>query len=260
MVIATWNVNSIRARLDHVVRYWEDRRPDVLCLQELKVEDRAFPRGPFEDRGLHLAVAGERAYNGVAIVARRPLENVVVGFPHLPREHPLNAQRRLIGATVQGVRVYSVYVPNGEAVGSPGFGYKLAFLGELRALFDREHQPSEAVVVAGDFNVAPEPRDVYDPAAWEGRVLFSEPERRALEAVRAFGFTDCFRRHHPEPGRYSWWDYRRGAFWKNQGLRIDHVWATGPVAARCRASDIDVSPRRWKRPSDHAPVWAAFDL
>ncbi len=260
MVIATWNVNSIRARLEHVLRYGKDRRPDVLCLQELKVEDEAFPRGRFEEEGLHVAVAGQKRYNGVAIVSCRPLEDVTVGFPHLPPDHPLNAQRRLVAATVGGVRILSVYVPNGEAVGSPRFEYKLAFLRELRALFDREHTPSDALVVAGDFNVAPEPRDVYDPGAWEGRVLFSEPERRALEEVRTFGFTDCFRKHHGEGGRYSWWDYRGGAFWKNQGLRIDHIWATGPVAARCTASDIDLSPRRWKRPSDHAPVWAEFDL
>ncbi len=260
MVIATWNVNSIRTRLEHVLRYWEARRPDVLCLQEIKVEDDAFPRGPFEERGLHVAVAGQKAYNGVAIVSSRPLGNITVGFPHLPPDHPLNAQRRLVAATVGGVRIFTVYVPNGEAVGSPRFEYKLAFLNELRVLFDREHTPSDPLVVAGDFNVAPEPRDVHDPPAWEGRVLFSEPERRALEGVRAFGFTDCFRKHHGEGGRYSWWDYRGGAFWKNQGLRIDHIWATPPVAERCTASDIDVSPRRWKRPSDHAPVWAAFDL
>ena len=259
MVLATWNVNSIRARLDHVLRYLEERRPaDVLCLQELKVDEASFPREPFEERGLHLALAAQKTYNGVAIAATAEIRDVTVGFPHLPGDHPLNAQRRLVAGTVHGVRVVSAYLPNGEAVGSEKFTYKLRFFRELRAYLDRFHRPDEPLVVAGDFNVAPEPRDVYDPAAWEGRVLFSPEEREALAHVTAFGLVDCFRRHHPEGERYSWWDYRGGAFWKNQGLRIDHILATPPLAERCVASDIDVSPRRWKRPSDHAPVWAEF--
>ncbi|GAB4270383.1 MAG: exodeoxyribonuclease III [Deferrisomatales bacterium] len=259
MVCATWNVNSIRARLDHVVRYLERYRPDVLCLQELKVRDEEFPADALAQAGYASAVAGQKTYNGVAVLSRRPAREVVVGFPHLPPDHPLNRQRRLLAATVDGVRVVSVYVPNGEAVGSEKFAYKLAFFAELRAYLDREYPPERSLVLAGDFNVAPEARDVYDPEAWQGRVLFSEPERRALEELKGFGFVDCLRRHHEEGGLYSWWDYRGGAFWKGRGLRIDHLWATPPLAERCTGCEIDLSPRKWKRPSDHAPVRATFD-
>ncbi|GAB4247887.1 MAG: exodeoxyribonuclease III [Deferrisoma sp.] len=258
MVLATWNVNSLRARLEHVLRYWDRRRPDVLCLQEIKVEDDAFPREPFEERGIHLAVAGQKGYHGVAVLSRLPLADPVVGFPHLSDDHPLNRERRLLAVTVEGLRVISVYAPNGEAVGSEKFGYKLAFFEALREYLDREFTPGDELVLAGDFNVAPEPQDVYDPASWEGRVLFSQPERDALRRLRDFGLEDCLRRLHPGEELYTWWDYRGGAFWKNQGLRIDHVLATPPVAGRCTDAGVDLSPRRWKRPSDHAPVWVEF--
>ncbi len=258
MIVATWNVNSVRARLDHVLRYLERFEPDVLCLQELKVRDVEFPRGAFEERGYHAAVAGQKTYNGVAILARRPPEDLVVGLSHLPDDHLLNAQRRVLAATVDGVRVVSVYLPNGEAVGSDKYAFKLAFFGELRTHLDRAFHPKAEVCLVGDFNVAPEDRDVYDPSLWKGRVLCSGAERGALEHLRAFGFTDCFRLHHPEEGLFSWWDYRGGAFWKNHGLRIDLVWATAPLAARCTACEVDLSPRKWKKPSDHAPVRAVF--
>ncbi len=261
MLLATWNVNSVRARLDHVLRYWERRRPDVLCLQEIKVEDPAFPRESFEERGLHLAVAGQKGYHGVAVVSSLPLEDPVVGFPHLPPDHPLNRERRLLAVTAAEVRVLSVYVPNGEAVGSEKFEAKLRFFEELGRYLDRQLAQNPAVVLAGDFNVAPEARDVYDPEAWEGRVLFLVPEREALEALKGRGLVDCFRQLHPEDGnRYTWWDYRGGAFWKNEGLRIDHILANPALADRCEECDVDLSPRRWKRPSDHAPVWARFRL
>ncbi|GAB6061786.1 exodeoxyribonuclease III [Deferrisoma palaeochoriense] len=258
LVLATWNVNSLRARLEHVLRYWDRRRPDVLCLQEIKVEDDAFPREPFEERGIRVAVAGQKGYHGVAVLSRLPLADPVVGFPHLSDDHPLNRERRLLAVTVEGLRVISVYAPNGEAVGSEKFGYKLAFFEALREYLDREFTPGDELVLAGDFNVAPEPQDVYDPASWEGRVLFSQPEREALRRLREFGLEDCLRRLHPGEEMYTWWDYRGGAFWKNQGLRIDHVLATPPVADRCTQAGVDLSPRRWKRPSDHAPVWVAF--
>jgi exodeoxyribonuclease-3 len=260
MIIATWNVNSIRARLDHALRYIDKRAPDVLCLQELKAQDDDFPRDAFAEKGYCAVVAGQKTYNGVAVLARKAPQGAVVGFPHLPEDHVLNAQRRLLSVRVGEVRVISAYLPNGEAVGSEKFAYKMDFFRELRAYLDREHAPDDTLCVVGDFNVAPEPRDVYDPGAWEGKVLCSEPEREALEQLRAFGFEDCFRRHHSEAERYSWWDYRGGAFWKGRGLRIDHVWATRSLAACCTDSDIDTSPRKWKRPSDHAPVWAEFDI
>jgi exodeoxyribonuclease III len=259
MKIATWNVNSIRARLEHVLRWLDLAKPDVLCLQELKVQDADFPAGALREAGYFAAVAGQKTYNGVAVLAREEPRDPVVGLTHLPGDHPLNTQRRLLAATVGGIRVISAYLPNGEAVGSQKFAYKLEFFRELRAYLDRTRAPADPVVLCGDFNVAPEPRDVHDPGAWEGSVLFSRPEREALEALRAFGFTDCFRRHHEEGGRYTWWDYRGGAYWKNQGLRIDHLWATDGLAQRCTASDVDEGPRKWKKPSDHAPVWAELE-
>jgi len=258
--IATWNVNSIRARLEHVLRWVERSRPDVLCLQELKVREADFPAEAFVAAGYRCAVAGQKTYNGVAVLAREEPVDAATGLGHLPAEHPLNVQARLLAVSVGGIRVISAYLPNGEAVGSEKYSYKLSFFRELREFLDRCFTPEAPVILAGDFNVAAEARDVYDPDAWEGRVLFSAPEREALEALRSFGFVDCFRKHHDEGGRFSWWDYRGGAFWKNLGLRIDHLWATRPLAASCVACDIDVSPRRWKRPSDHAPVWADFDL
>ncbi len=260
MRIATWNVNSIRARLEHVLRWVERSRPDVLCLQELKVREADFPAEAFVAAGYRCAVAGQKTYNGVAVLAREEPVDAATGLGHLPAEHPLNVQARLLAVSVGGIRVISAYLPNGEAVGSEKYSYKLSFFRELREFLDRCFTPEAPVILAGDFNVAAEARDVYDPDAWEGRVLFSAPERQALEALRSFGFVDCFRKHHDEGGRFSWWDYRGGGFWKNLGLRIDHLWATQPLATRCAACDIDVSPRRWKRPSDHAPVWADFDL
>lgn len=258
MIVATWNVNSVRARLDHVMRYLDRFRPDVLCLQELKVTEEDFPHQAIEQQGYHVSMAGQKTYNGVAILARRPPEDPVVGLAHLPGEHPLNAQRRLLAATVQGVRILSAYLPNGQAIGSEKYEFKLAFLRELREYLDRNFQGEGEICLVGDFNVAPEDRDVHDPAIWEGRVLCSDAERRALEHIRVFGFTDCLRLHHVDGGLYTWWDYRGGAFWKNRGLRIDHVWATPSLAARCTACEVDLSPRKWQKPSDHAPVRAVF--
>lgn len=259
MKIATWNVNSIRARLPHVIRWLDEQSPDVLCLQELKTPDEEFPRAAFEALGYACAVAGQKTYNGVAVLSRAAAADVVVGLPHLPAGHELNRQRRLLAATVAGVRVISAYLPNGgEAVGSEKFAFKLEFFRELLRYLEGSFTPSQALCLCGDFNVAPEAIDVYDPEAWEGQVLCSEEERAALVRARSFGLEDCFRRHHPEGGRYSWWDYRMKAFQRKMGLRIDHIWATPALADRCTAADIDKEPRKWERPSDHAPVWAEF--
>lgn len=258
MILATWNVNSVRARVEHILKYLGRQPVDVLCLQELKVRDEEFPREPFQDAGFAAAVAGQKTYNGVAVLARTELENPIVGLPHLAPDHPLNQQRRLLAVTVQGVRVISAYLPNGEAVGSDKYAFKLAFLAELRTYLAAEAKRHSRLCLAGDFNVAAEDRDVYDPAAWQGRVLCSAPERAALEALRGVGFEDCFRRHHDQGELYSWWDYRGGAFWKNLGLRIDHLWATPALATVCTACEIDLSPRKWPKPSDHAPVRARF--
>lgn len=259
MRLATWNVNSVRARAPRLFA-WLDAHPvDVVCLQETKVIDEEFPILEFHARGYQVATFGQRTYNGVAIASKLPLTDVLLGLA----DGVDDPQARLISATVRcelgEVRVFSAYVPNGEAPASPKFQYKLAWLGRLRGHLDRFHSPKDLIVVVGDLNVAPEPIDCHDPEAWEGRVLFHPAERAALEQVRAFGLVDVYRRHHPEPGRYSWWDYRMLAFPKNRGLRIDHVLATSGLADRSTAAEIDREARKGQQPSDHAPVVVTFD-
>lgn len=256
MRIATWNVNSIRARLPRLLAWLEDRRPDVLCVQELKCLEDQFPAAEIAALGYRAIVNGQRTYNGVAILARSEIADPLSGLSDAVQD----PQSRVIAGTVFGVRILSVYVPSGQDVGSPAYQYKLEWLDRLRRYLDARHQASEPIVVCGDFNVAPEPRDVHDPAAWEGRTLFTIPERDALRRLCAFGLTDTFRQHHAEEGRFSWWDYRMLGFPKNRGLRLDHVYATSPIAERCDAADIDREARKGKQPSDHAPVWAEFRL
>jgi exodeoxyribonuclease-3 len=247
--IATWNVNSITARLPLVLRWIDVARPDVLCLQELKCTEDKFP-GDFEDLGYEVAVYGQPTYNGVGIVSRFPIEGVVRGF----EGDVESGHSRLISATVAGVRLVNVYVPNGAFVGSDKYAYKLAWLADLRRYLDVSFAVGDEVLLCGDFNVAPDPIDVHDPKRWEGSVLFSEPERAALSEVRSWGFVDAFRQHVEGGGHYSWWDYRAGAFRRNWGLRIDHIWLSAPLADRCGDAWIDKETRTWDRPSDHAPV------
>ena len=256
MRITSWNVNSIRARLDRLVDYLATRQPDVLCLQETKCQDAQFPYAALTAAGYHAVHHGQRTYNGVAILARQPIADPQLGL----QDGVDDPQARLIAATVNGVRVISVYAPNGQQVGADAYAYKLAWYDRLRRYLDGHHAPAEWLVLTGDFNVAPEERDVHDPAGWQGSVLVSEPERQALRDLRAFGLVDTFRQHHQEAGRYSWWDYRNLAFPRNAGLRIDHVFATQTFAARCTAADIDREARKGQQPSDHAPVWAEFDV
>jgi exodeoxyribonuclease III len=254
MRIASWNVNSVRARMVRVTEWLKERQPDVVCLQELKVDDGEFP-------GLELRAAGyrtvqfcQKTYNGVAILAKEELGDVACGID----DGVEDPQARLIAATVRGVRVVCVYVPNGQAVGSDKYDYKLKWLGRLRAYLERRYQPSEPVIVCGDFNVAPEPRDVYAPREWEGLTLFHVDARAAMERVRAWGLHDTFRLLHQEAGAYSWWDYRHLGFENDYGLRIDHIFATEPLARRCTAAWIDREARKGKDASDHAPVIAEF--
>lgn len=257
MKIATWNVNSIRARQERLFAWLADRKPDVVCLQELKCQDEIFPSAELRTIGYQSACYGQKTYNGVAILARDTIEDVQRGL----RDGVEDPQSRLISAKVGGVRVISVYCPNGQAVGSPAYQYKLEWFQRLRRYLETHHTPDEPLVLCGDFNIAPEPRDVYDPAEWEGQTLFTIPERETLkELCSAFGLVDTFRIHHDEPNRFSWWDYRMLAFPKNRGLRIDHVYATATLAAKCTAADIDREARKGKQPSDHAPVWAEFDI
>jgi exodeoxyribonuclease-3 len=253
MRIASWNVNSVRSRLDQLTAWLARAAPDVLAMQETKVEDEVFPHEALAEVGYRAVAFGQKTYNGVAIAARIGLsiEDVTKNFD----DDPPDAQRRLLAATVEGVRIVDVYVPNGQAVGSAAFTYKLEWLGRLRRWLAEHATTAQEVLVCGDFNVAPEPIDVYDPRKWEGSVLFSTEERAALKRLVEWGLVDVFRKLHPgEAGQYTWWDYRMGAFRKNRGLRIDHVLCTPPLAERVKTFTIDKRPRELERPSDHAPV------
>jgi len=253
--IATWNVNSLRVRLPQLKDWFAANPVDVIALQETKLPDADFPRAEIEALGLHAAYSGQRTYNGVALLAKSPPADVVAGIPGFEDE-----QRRVIAATVAGVRVVDVYVPNGQSVGSDKYDYKLRWLAALRDYLAAELARHPQLAVLGDFNIAPEDRDVHDPKAWEGSVHVSEPERAALRALLATGLVDCFRRFEQPERSFSWWDYRMMAFRRNAGLRIDLVLASEALAQKCDSCHIDKAPRRLERPSDHAPVLAAFDI
>ena len=256
MKIATWNVNSIAVRLPQSLDWLRAQAPDALCLQEIKCLDAKFPTEDFRALGYEAVTFGQQTYNGVAILSRLPMSDVERGFPG----DDASAQKRLIAATINGVRIINVYIPNGSEVGSEKYSYKLAWLGRLRQYFDERCRPTEKVVICGDFNIAPEDRDVHDPALWEGRVLCSEPERAALREIANWGLVDVYRRHHEEGGRYSWWDYRGGGFRRDHGLRIDHLWATPSLAETSVTAEIDRAMRALERPSDHAPVMVDFNV
>jgi exodeoxyribonuclease-3 len=254
--IASWNVNSLRVRLPQLVQWDAGARPDLLALQEIKCTDEQFPGAELAALGYACAVAGQKTYNGVALLSRLGAPtDVVTELPGFA-----DPQRRVLAATVAGLRIVDVYCPNGQAVGSEKYAYKLAWFAALRGFLAAELARHPQLVVLGDFNVAPEDRDVHDPAAWAGQVLCSEPERAALQALLDLGLSDCFRRFEQPTGTFSWWDYRAAGFRRNAGLRIDLVLASGPLAAVCSDSRIDPGPRAWERPSDHAPVLADFAL
>lgn len=268
MRIATWNVNSLAARLEKVELWLDRAKPDVLLMQETKLADDAAPHDAFAARGYQLAHHGEGRWNGVAIASRVPIEDVVTNFgePRRPArtsdagdDEPL-AEARMIAATCGGVRVISVYVPNGRTLDSPFYVAKLAWLERLARWLRESCDPAQPVVLAGDLNIAPEDRDVWDPAKCHGGTHVSEPERAAFARLCAWGLEDAYRAHHPEPDRYSWWDYRAGMFHKNFGMRIDHVLVSAPVAARVVWAEIDREARKGKpTPSDHAPVIVDLD-
>ena len=254
MKLATWNVNSLRAREARVRAWLAQAQPDVVCLQELKVEAAGFPSALFAELGYQVELVGQKSYNGVAIASLRPMTDVVTGLD----DGVDDPQARFLAATVDGVRVVSLYVPNGQAVGTDKYTYKLAWLGRLRTWLDRHADPAQPLALCGDWNVAPTDQDVHDPGAWAGDVLCSEPERAALAAVTAWGVRDAFRALHPELRAFSWWDYRGVSFFKDQGLRIDYHLVTAPLAARLTACTIDREARRGRDASDHAPVVATF--
>jgi exodeoxyribonuclease-3 len=260
MRIATWNVNSIKVRLDRVLGFLEQLQPDVLCLQELKVTDEAFPFDAVEAAGYHAAVYGQPAYNGVAILSREAPADVMRGMG----QDDADPQARLVSALIGGVRVFSAYFPNGQSVGSDKYGYKLGWIRDLRSWIDRTFRTLDPLVLAGDFNVAPRAVDAEHPERWAESVLCHSSARRALSGLQELGFVDVVEKHHPEGGLYTWWDYQRLAFPKNDGLRIDHVYATGPLARHCTSAWVERDHRKKlnfeSKPSDHAPVVADFDL
>ncbi len=254
MKVATWNVNSLRVRLPHVLKWLEQERPDVLALQETKIKDDEFPADAFERYGYTAVFSGQAAYNGVAILSRTPPDAVCYDIGG----HYVDEQKRVIGATLGGLRLWGLYVPNGQSVDTDKYRYKLEWLAALRALLADELARHRDLLVVGDFNIAPDDRDVHDPAAWEGKIMCSPPERAALDAIRGLGLHDTFRLF-PQPEKaFSWWDYRAGAFRRNQGLRIDLALASEALSQRWIAARIDKEPRGWARPSDHVPVIAEF--
>ncbi len=255
MKIATWNVNSLRVRLPQVLQWLASNSPDILCLQETKLRDEEFPLAEFEAAGYGAIHEGEPAYNGVAILSRESAAAVGRSIPGLS-----DGQRRLIAASYGAVRVLSVYVPNGQEIGSDKYADKLQWLRRLTEYLRLECGRYALLALAGDFNIAPQSRDVHDPQRWEGSVLFSEPEREAFNALLALGLVDVFRNFEQPAGSFSWWDYRAGAFRRNHGLRIDHILCSSALSSACTACRIDRDPRAWGRPSDHAPVIAEFRL
>jgi exodeoxyribonuclease-3 len=251
MKLATWNVNSIRVRLPQLLDWLAAAKPSVLCLQETKSEDAKFPRAEIEAAGYQVTFSGQKTYNGVAILARSALTDVASGISDAADE-----QKRVLAASVEGVRVVCVYCPNGQAVGSEKYAYKLKWFESLRDWLRRELARHPRMAVAGDFNVAPEDRDVHDPKAWQGAVLVSEPERVALRSLLELGLADSFRLF-PQPEKsFTWWDYRMLGFRRNAGLRIDHILLSAELAKSCTGCSIDRAPRKLERPSDHAPVIA----
>jgi exodeoxyribonuclease-3 len=255
MKLATWNVNSLKVRLPQVLDFLSAQAPDALCVQETKLEDAAFPLAEINAAGYQAVFAGQKTYNGVAILSRAAPAEVVMGI-----DGYADPQRRVIAATIGGVRVMCVYVPNGENVLSEKYQYKLDWLRQLKACLKVELQKYPRLALAGDFNIAPEDRDVHDPKLWQGRVLFSEPEKSAFRDLLALGLHDSFRLFEQPEKSYTWWDYRLNAFKRNMGLRIDHILLSAELAKVCRSCSIDRARRAHDRPSDHAPVIAELEI
>lgn len=254
MKVATWNVNSLRVRLPHVLKWLEREQPDLLALQETKLKDEDFPADAFRDYGYVATFSGQAAYNGVAILSREPPSAISFGLG----DHYVDDQKRVLGATFGSLRLFSLYVPNGQSVESDKYRYKLEWLAALRVALEDELARHPALLLVGDFNIAPDDRDVHNPAAWAGQVLCTPAERAALGAICELGLSDVFRLF-PQPEKsFSWWDYRGVAFRRNQGLRIDLMLASTRLSQTCSGCRIDKEPRGWERPSDHVPVVAEF--
>ncbi len=252
--LATWNVNSLPVRLEHVLNWLEETQVDVLAIQETKVINEKFPLSVFNDNGFYVAFAGQKTYNGVAIISRHPLTDIITDIPDFADE-----QRRILIATVAGIRLINLYVPNGSSLVSDKYTYKLNWLACVSAHIKQELTQHEHLAVVGDFNIAPEDRDVHDPVAWVGSVLVSPPERAAYFDILNLGLHDSFRMFDQAEQSFTWWDYRAASFRRNLGLRIDHILLSNALSQRCLSSTIDVGPRRLERPSDHTPLWVAIE-
>lgn len=248
--LASWNVNSLKVRLDQVLAWLDSSQVDVLALQEIKMTDDQFPVEAFTERGFHVVFSGQKTYNGVAIISRQPIQDVVTDVPCLD-----DPQRRILAATIGDIRLINLYVPNGSEVGSEKYEYKLTWLPHVTDFIQQQLTQYPRMAVVGDFNIAPDDRDVHDPKEWEGCVLVSALEREAFAKLLALGLHDSFRNFPQEEQLFSWWDYRAAGFRRNRGLRIDHILLSDALNKMCLVSAIDKAPRRAERPSDHAPVW-----
>jgi len=251
--IATWNVNSLRVRMPHLLTWIAEDQPDIIALQETKTENKNFPINELVETGYQLAFNGQKTYNGVAILSRQSITDIEIGFPTFE-----DSQARVLAATINDIRVINLYVPNGSSVGSDKYIYKLDWLAHLDKYIKQQLAKYSNLIALGDFNIAPEDRDVHDPKLWEGNVLVSPAERAALRAIMSNGLHDTFRIFNEEPGHYSWWDYRAAGFRRNLGLRIDHLLISENLKKRCQECFINKTPRTWERPSDHTPVVAIF--
>lgn len=252
--IATWNVNSLRVRLPHVLKWLNDVKPDVLAIQETKLIDDDFPYSAIQELGYFVVASGQKTYNGVAILSRTQTTEVLTDIPQLE-----DAQRRILSVTMGDLRILNLYVPNGESILSDKFRYKMNWLKKLDEFLQEEMTKYQKIIILGDFNIAPDERDVHDVSAWQGQVLFSDHERQAFRELLNKGFHDCFRLISPNEKHFSWWDYRLNSYKRNMGLRIDHILISGKLAGDCNHCYIDKATRGWERPSDHAPVVAEFN-
>lgn len=250
MILASWNVNSISIRLPQLLEWLKENKPNVVCLQETKTVDEKFPEESLKEAGYYSAFYGQKSYNGVAILSDTPIDNVEKNFFGTPTPD----EARFLKGHVNSVTVLNAYVPNGSYVGSKKYSYKLQWLDSLRKYLDESVAREEKVILCGDFNIAPEDIDIYNPAKHVGEIMCSDAERTALEAIRDWGFSDSFRMHVKETGHYTWWDYRLLGFKRKMGFRIDHIWISQALAKGCQRAWIDVEPRRAERPSDHTPI------
>lgn len=248
--IATWNVNSLKVRLDQVLDWLEDSQTDFLALQEIKLENDAFPKDVFEEAGYFVQFNGQKTYNGVAWISRLPMEDVTTALPGFEDD-----QKRVLAVTVQDMRLINFYVPNGQSLDSDKYQYKLAWLNSMIDFIADELKKYPKLVIVGDFNIAPTDEDVHDPKMWEGSVLVSQEERQLFSRLLRLGLVDAIRMQHPDSTIYSWWDYRAAAFRRGMGLRIDHILLSEPLLSQIMASGVDINPRKHERPSDHAPVF-----